>query len=54
MATHIPAYSGEREHMKQDVTAYMRSYNQERLHLSNDDMSPVKFEISQIKVYCLG
>jgi len=43
-----------REHMLQDVTAYMRYYNQERLQSSNDDMSPVKFEISQMKVSCLG
>ena len=42
------------EHMKQDVTAYIRYYNQERFHSSNGDMSPVKFEISQIKVSCLG
>jgi transposase InsO family protein len=32
------------EHMTQDVTAYMRHYNQERFHSSNGDMSPVKFE----------
>jgi putative transposase len=43
-----------REHMMQDVTTYMRYYNQERLHSSNNDMSPVKFEISQMKVSCLG
>ena len=43
-----------REHMKQDVTSYMRYYNQERFHSSNGDMSPVKFENSQIKVSCLG
>jgi putative transposase len=42
------------EHMMQDVTTYMRYYNQERLHSSNDDMSPVRFEISQVKVSCLG
>jgi putative transposase len=43
-----------REHMKQDVAVYMRYYNQERFHFSNGDMSPVKFENSQIKVSCLG
>ena len=43
-----------RQHMKQDVTDYMRYYNQERFHSSNGDMSPVKFENSQIKVSCLG
>ena len=43
-----------REHMKQDVAAYMRHYNQERFHSSNGDMSPVNFENSQIEVSCLG
>jgi putative transposase len=43
-----------REHMKQDVAAYMRYYNQERCHSSNGDMSPVYFENSQIKVSGLG
>ena len=41
-----------REHMKQDVAAYMRYYNQERFHSSNGDMSPVNFENSQIKGEC--
>jgi hypothetical protein len=40
--------------MKQDVTAYMRYYNQEGFYSSNGDMSPVHFENSQIKVSCLG
>jgi putative transposase len=35
-----------REHMKNDVTAYMRYYNEERLHTSNNDMSPIEYEIS--------
>ncbi len=39
-----------REIMKQDVAAYMRYYNVERLHSSNGDQSPVRFEISQMKV----
>jgi len=43
-----------REHMKQDVAAYMRYYNQKRFHSSNSDMSPVNFENSQIKVPGLG
>ena len=42
------------EPVMQDMTAYMRYYNQERLHSSNDDMSPLNFEISQINVCCLG
>jgi len=43
-----------REHMKQDVTVYMWVYNQQRFHSSNGDMSPVKFEKTQINVSCLG
>jgi len=34
-----------REHMKQDVTAYIKYYNQERLHTANGNMSPIKYEI---------
>jgi len=33
-----------REFMKQDVTAYMKYYNLERLHSANGDLSPVEFE----------
>ena len=40
--------------MKQDVTAYMKSYNLERLHSANGDLSPVEFENSQLKVSSLG
>jgi putative transposase len=43
-----------REFMKQDVTAYMKYYNLERLHSANDDLSPVEFENSQLKVSSLG
>ena len=43
-----------REHMKQDVTAYMKYYNLDRLHSSNGDQSPINFESSQIKVSGLG
>jgi putative transposase len=39
-----------REHMKQDVTTYMKYYNQERLHTANDDMSPINYEMSLKKV----
>jgi putative transposase len=31
--------------MKNDVTAYMRYYNEERLHTSNNDMPPIEYEI---------
>lgn len=34
--------------MKQDVMAYMKCYNLERLHSANDDLSPVEFEDSQL------
>ena len=43
-----------REFMKQDVTAYMKYYNLERLHSANGDLSPVEFENSQVKVSSLG
>jgi putative transposase len=43
-----------REHMKQDVNAYMRLYNQKRFHSNNDDISPVKLEITQLKNSYLG
>jgi len=43
-----------REHMRQDVAAYMKYYNQDRLHTSNGDKSPVNYEKSQIKVSGLG
>ncbi len=33
-----------RDHMKNDVAAYMRYYNSDRLHTANGDMSPVKYE----------
>jgi putative transposase len=43
-----------REFMKQDVTAYMKYYNLERLHSANGDLSPVEFENSQLKVSSLA
>ena len=43
-----------RELMKQDVAAYIKYYNLDRLHTSNGDMSPVQYERSQIKVSGLG
>ncbi len=39
-----------RAHMKNDVAAYMRYYNVDRLHSSNNDMSPIEFEYSFKKV----
>ena len=38
-----------REHMKNDVTAYMRYYNLERLHTANGDLSPVEYEQNSLK-----
>ena len=39
-----------REHMKQDVTTYIKYYNQDRLHTANADMSPINCEMSLKKV----
>ena len=39
-----------REYMKQDVMAYMKYYNLDRLHTANQDMSPTNFEKSLKKV----
>ena len=39
-----------REHMRKDVADYIRYYNLERLHTSNNDMSPVDYENSFRKV----
>lgn len=39
-----------REFMKNDVAAYMRYYNIERLHTANNDMSPIEYENSLRKV----
>ena len=38
-----------REHTKNDVTAYMRYYNLERLHTANGDLSPAEYEQSSLK-----
>ena len=43
-----------RDHMKKDVTDYIRYYNNERLHASNNDMSLVNYELAEVKVSCLG
>ena len=39
-----------REHMKNDVAAYIRYYNLDRLHTTNNNMSPVEYEQSFRKV----
>jgi len=38
-----------REHMRNDVTAYMRYYNLERLHTVNGDLSPVEYEQNSLR-----
>ena len=38
------AHQPTREHMRQDVAAYMKYYNLKRLHSANKDMSPVEYE----------
>ena len=40
----LKAHQPTRKHMRRDVAAYIKYYNLERLHSSNDDKSPVKFE----------
>ena len=39
-----------REHMKKDVTAYMKYYNTQRLHTANGDLSPMQYENSLTNV----
>jgi putative transposase len=39
-----------REHMRLDVAKYMKYYNVDRLHSTNDDLSPIEFESSFRKV----
>jgi len=46
----LKVYHLTRQTMKRDVERYIRYYNQDRLHTANDDLSPVEFEQSQIKV----
>jgi len=41
-----------RESMKKDVEAYIRYYNQDRLHTTLGDLSPISYEKLQLKVSC--
>jgi len=50
----LKVHQPTRAHMKQDVAAYVKYYNLDRLHTSNGDMSPINYESSQIKVSSLG
>ncbi len=36
--------------MKKGVRKYIRYYNKDRLHTANGDLSPINFELSQLKV----
>jgi putative transposase len=40
--------------MKLHVAHYIRYYNKDRSHTANDDLSPVKYELSQLKVSGIG
>ncbi len=44
----------KREFIKQDVIDYMKYFNLERLQSANDELSPVEFEYSELKVSNLG
>lgn len=46
----LKVHQPTRDHMKKDVALYMRYYNVDRLHSANDDLSPVKFELSELNV----
>ena len=37
-------------HMKQDVADYIRYYNNHRLHTANNNLSPINYKLSEIKV----
>jgi putative transposase len=39
-----------RNHMKKDGVTYMPYYSLDRLHSANDDLSPMKFELSELQV----
>ncbi len=43
-----------RDFTKHDVAAYIRYYNHDRLHTANDSVSPVNYEMSEMKVSGLG
>ena len=45
----LKVHQPTREHMKQDVAAYMRYYNADRLHTANGDQSPINYERNSLK-----
>ena len=46
----LKVHQTTREHMKQDVAAYMRYYNADRLHTANGDLSPINYERNSLKL----
>ena len=50
----LKVHQPTRAYMEQDVAAYMKYYNLDRLHTSNGGMSPINYESSLIDVSCLG
>jgi putative transposase len=44
------AHQPTRKHMKNYVAAHMLNYNIDRLHSANEDLSPMKFELSEFNV----
>lgn len=50
----LKVHHATREEMAQDVAAYMRYYNLERLHTANGDVSPVEYENCKNKVSTFG
>jgi len=46
----LKVHQPTREHMKQDVAAYMRYYNLDRLHTANGDLSPINYEKNSLKL----
>jgi len=45
----LKVHQPTRAHMKQDVAAYMRYYNTDRLHTANGDLSPINYERNSLK-----
>jgi putative transposase len=46
----LKVYHLTHQGMQQDVEHYIRYYNRDRLDSANGDLSPIEFELSQIKV----
>lgn len=50
----LKAHQPTRDHTTQDVAAYIRYYNNHRLHTANNSMSPVSYEMSKLKMSRIG